>query len=164
MGARGGGEADASGKLAVPAHLRDIGAGQRRDVAARLVVARTFGDDGRGRGNPLGPVERQAKAVAHLAGADLCRGEAPERPGGLAELVREPGRGHRLRRGRKAPRAGSIRLESPVGACGPTNNCSRPPPPRWTTPPSVNSAVNRAWVCMEIGCPPPRPPPPPRAV
>src|SRR3546814_18778987 len=90
MVAMGRGDAAARGQFAVPAHLLDIGAGQRRAVAARLVVARTFGDDGRGRGNPLGPVKRQAKAIAHLAGADLCRRAAPARTAALAELVRPP--------------------------------------------------------------------------
>src|SRR3546814_20669635 len=83
-------DAAARRQFAIPAHLLDIGAGQRRDVAARLVVARAFGDDGRGRVDALGPVEREAKAVAHLAGTDLRRGEAAESSGGPTELVREP--------------------------------------------------------------------------
>src|SRR3546814_15797377 len=86
-------DAAARRQFAIPAHLLDIGAGQRRDVAARLVVARAFGDDGRGRVDALGPVEREAKAVAHLAGTDLRRGEAAARSRGPPELFREPGRG-----------------------------------------------------------------------
>src|SRR3546814_3385096 len=63
-------DAAARRKLTIPADFLDIGAGQLGDVAAGLVMARAFGDDAGGRRDAVFPIEREAVAVAHLAGAD----------------------------------------------------------------------------------------------
>src|SRR3546814_15508030 len=71
-------DAAARRKLTIPADFLDIGAGQLGDVAAGLVMARAFGDDAGGRRDAVFPIEREAVAVANLAGADPGCGEALE--------------------------------------------------------------------------------------
>src|SRR3546814_17850623 len=97
-------DAAARRKLTIPADFLDIGAGQLGDVAAGLVMARAFGDDAGGRRDAVFPIEREAVAVAHLAGADPGGGEALE-PSRLPEHIAEPCRRHRLGRGRSEERS-----------------------------------------------------------
>ncbi len=124
-------------------------------MAARFVMARAFGDHACRAIGARRPVERQAEAVTHLPRADLGLGKTPELAG-MPQHRAEPVGRYRSRRGRKAQGAGSISPDRPVGACGPTNNCSRTPVPRWTVPPSVSSAVTSTWICIASGLLQPR--------
>ncbi len=143
----------AAASSAIPAHFLDIGAGEPGDIPARFVVTRAFGDHGSG----------LRRRLPNRASGDSCRtsGRCPQ--GGEVKPCNAPASFPSFfasHAGVIAPgevgklmRPGSIRPVRPVGAWGPTNNCSSTPTPCSLRSPSVSSARTNACTCIASGLP-----------